>query len=162
MTNRARSTLDEYEQLSDLEELVTSLDEVPSANRIYRRVFELSVSRIIDGKDSERSGAFRAIRALISKEKLKSEDVNEAILKTLQDLPDINIDSPKAIEHVANLLCVILKLGIIEVPWLKNGFGEDNHIREHKILLERLELFLSEDPEQVELKRQVAELVGSV
>jgi hypothetical protein len=102
VTNRARSSLDEYDQLSDSEELVASLDEVPSANRVYKRVFELSVNRITEGKDSERAGAFKAIQTLISKQKLKSEDVTETILDTLTYLPDISIDSPKAIEHVSS------------------------------------------------------------
>jgi len=157
VTNRARSSLDEYDQLSDSEELVASLDEVPSANQVYKRVFELSVNRIIEGKNSERSGAFKAIRALISKEKLKSEDVTETILNTLKYLPDISIDSPKAIEHVANILCAILRLRIIDVPRLKPGFGDDKCLSsEHKVLLERLILLLSEYPDEFELKMEVA------
>eukprot|EP00629_Pelagomonadales_sp_RCC1024_P000268 CAMPEP_0119261652 /NCGR_PEP_ID=MMETSP1329-20130426/1639_1 /TAXON_ID=114041 /ORGANISM="Genus nov. species nov., Strain RCC1024" /LENGTH=920 /DNA_ID=CAMNT_0007261227 /DNA_START=283 /DNA_END=3045 /DNA_ORIENTATION=- len=153
VTNRARSSLDEYDQLSDPEELVASLDEVPSANRVYKRVFELSVNRITEGKDSERAGAFKAIHTLISKQKLKSEDVTETTLDTLTYLPDISIDSPKAIEHVASLLSVTLRLGVVEMPLLKQAFGDGNSISsEHKLLLENLIRLLSEYPDEVELK----------
>jgi hypothetical protein len=140
-------------------------------------VFELSVNRITEGKDSERAGAFKAIQTLISKQKLKSEDVTETILDTLTYLPDISIDSPKAIEHVssnhilsssanmltkfqvANLLSVTLRLKVVEVPLLKQAFG-DSICSEHKVLLEKLILLLSEHPDEVELKMQVAKLIS--
>ena len=45
------------------------------------------------------------MRALVVKTRLKPNDVTEALLETLEFLPDIAIDSPKAVNH-ANLQCL--------------------------------------------------------
>jgi hypothetical protein len=61
--------------------------------------------------------------------------------------------------QVANLLSVTLRLKVVEVPLLKQAFG-DSICSEHKVLLEKLILRLSEHPDEVELKMQVAKLIS--
>lgn len=108
--NRARSSLDEFAQLKDQEELVASLDEVPNTNRVYKHVFELMVGRIIEGKDTERNLSLEAIHALASKSKLQAEDVTDALCNTIECLSDICIDSPMAVEHVSSLILLYYDL----------------------------------------------------
>ena len=62
--------------------------------------------------------------------------------------------------QVAKLLSVTLRLGVVEMPLLKQAFGDGNSFcSEHKVLLENLIRLLSEHPDEVELKMQVAKLV---
>jgi hypothetical protein len=158
VTNRARSSLDEHAQLADADELIASLDEVPAPNRVYKRIFELVVSRIVEGKDTERVSAFKTVLALTKKAKLKPADVTEALAETLEFLPDISIDSPKAIEHVAKLLALLLELNILDLAWLtqdsgcKIGDPTNGVVPECAMLFEQLETCLSNDPGALELK----------
>lgn len=102
LTNRVRSALDEYAVLGDADELIVSLDEVPLLNNGYKRAFEFAVGRVVEGKDAERDAALGAVRSLLDKERLKPDNVMAALLETLEFLPDIAIDSPKAVSHVAS------------------------------------------------------------
>lgn len=147
-TNRAKSSLDEFAHLLDPEELVASLDEVPDANNVYKRTFELIVSRVVEGKDSERDTSLGAIRALVSKARLQMDDVTEVLADTLEFLPDVNIDSPRAIVHVARLLALVLELGVVDVAWLTHDSGRrigDAHMEnvpEREALFQCLESYL--------------------
>ena len=58
------------------------------------------LTRIVEGKDAERAAALKTTSALIKKARLKTEDITEALADTLEFLPDIGIDSPKAVDHV--------------------------------------------------------------
>ena len=92
----------EVESPRDADELIVSLDEVPLLNNGYKRAFEFAVGRVVEGKDAERDAALGAVRSLLDKERLKPDNVMAALLETLEFLPDIAIDSPKAVSHVAS------------------------------------------------------------
>merc|ERR1711935_58731 len=164
-TNRARSSLDEFAHLSDAEELVASLDEVPGDNKVYKRTFELTVSRIIEGRDSERNASLEAIRVLSAKTRLRTEDVTEVLADTLEFLPDVNIDSPKAIAHVARLLALILELKVIDIAWLtrdsgrKIGDPQKQKVHERKALFEHLASYISEQAHAATFASQIEELL---
>jgi len=165
VTNRARSSLDEHAQLADADELVASLEEVPTLNRIYKRIFELAVNRIVDGKDTERVAAFETVLALLKKSRLKPVDVTEALIETLEFLPDISIDSPKAIEHVAKLLASLLELRILNVAWLTQDSGQkignptDGAVPECAMLFEKICSCLSNGPEVLEIKSHLKKFI---
>jgi len=162
-SNRVKSSLDEFGQLSDSDELIVSLDEPPKGNRAYKKAFELTVSRIVEGRDSERKASLEAIRAFALKSKLNREDITDVLADTLEFLPDISIDSPMAIGHVATLLALTVELELIDIAWLihesggRIGDGTKEHVPERK---ELLELLLSRVPEHrtSELKSLVATL----
>jgi len=159
--NRARSSLDEFAQLQDQEELIASLDEVPNTNRVYKHVFELIVGRIVEGKDAERNSSLAAIHALALKSKLKAEDVTDALGNTIEFLSDICIDSPMAVEHVAKLVSVCLELKIIDIAWLTANSrlrGDDpksDGAFERNALFELLTSTFANYPEASELKSQL-------
>jgi len=167
-TNRARSSLDEFAHLSDAEELIASLDEVPSDNKVYKRTFELTVSRIIEGRDSERNASLEAVRTLAAKTRLRTEDVTEVLADTLEFLPDVNIDSPKAIAHVARLLALILELKVIDFSWLTRDSGriigdpQKEKVPERKALFEHLAAYISEHAHAATFASQIEELLLSL
>jgi len=157
--NRAKSSLDEFAHLSDPEELVASLDEVPGTNCVYKRTFELIVSRVVEGKDFERNASLEATRVLVSKTKIKVEDVTEVLADTLKFLPDVNIDSPRAIAHVASLLALVLELRLVDVAWLTHDSGrrvgdpKKDNVPERRALFESLASYLPE--QSIDIREQL-------
>jgi translation initiation factor 4G len=166
MTNRASSCLDEHAQLADDDELVASLDEVPAPNRVYKRAFEIAVSRVLEGKDADRNAALATISALINKARLQTDDTTEILLETLEFLPDISIDSPKAVDHVAELLAMMLRLKILDVVWLiadcghKIGDPQNESVPERTTLFQHLALLFGNDPGTTALKSQLDEYLS--
>jgi len=123
VANRVRSALDEYAELGDSTELLMSLDEIPQVSRGYTRAFELALTRIVEGNNAQRENALGAIRIMIDKKSLKFDVFADALLETLECLPDLAIDSPKAVDHVADLLLLLLELKIIDPKWLTHDLG---------------------------------------
>jgi translation initiation factor 4G len=165
VTNRAQSALDEYAELKDTNELVASLDEIPALNRGYKRAFEIIVRRVVEGKNTERQAALEAVCVILDKTRLKPEDITEALLETLEFLPDIAIDSPRAVNHVADLLVLVLKPQILDFNWLTQDSGRkigdptSDSVPERAALFRHLASHFSEDSDAVELQQHFDQLL---
>lgn len=136
VTNRARSALDEYTELRDSTEFTMSLDEVPVQKKGYKCVFEIALKRILEGNESQRSAALEVSQIILDGKRLQDDELTNLLLETLEFLPDIAIDSPKAISHVSNiliyfnlvwqvadLLALIFDVGVIPAEWLTKDDG---------------------------------------
>lgn len=123
VTNRARSALDEYTELRDSTEFTMSLDEVPVQKKGYKCVFEIALKRILEGNESQRSAALEVSQIILDGKRLQDDELTNLLLETLEFLPDIAIDSPKAISHVADLLALIFDVGVIPAEWLTKDDG---------------------------------------
>merc|ERR1712194_385475 len=157
VANRTRSALDEYTELRDSTELTASLDEVPELNKGYRCAFELALKRVLEGNDLQRAAALEVSRIILDGKHLCANEVTNLLLETLEFLPDIAIDSPKATSHVADLLTIVIKLGVIPVEWLTQDSGRKigestcESVPERGQLFSELAMRFNDDPQKAAL-----------
>jgi len=156
VTNRARASLDEYTELRDSTEFTMSLDEIPVQKKGYKCVFELALKRILEGTNLQRSAALEVSKIMLDGKRIQDNELTILLLETLEFLPDLAIDSPRAISHAADLLALIIRLGVISAEWLTQDAGRKVGDSSCENVPERRQLFAElasrfDDPETSEL-----------
>lgn len=132
IANRVKSCLDEHAEQNDDVELLVSFDEMPA--RGARVIAEKAFQLVAEGKDKQRVGALDTLVALIvaTPPRLRQEHVHAAFEGPLTELPDLVVDAPKALDHVASLCAALLLFGALDVAWLcaskgrRLGYDEDD------------------------------------
>ena len=132
IANRVRSTLDEYGQLKDEAELLASFDEMPRSRGATQFV-KTCIEDAIDGKAAQRETALASLGKLLGKgARIAKAEAQAAVDSKVRDLPDRAMDAPKAFEHAALVIAMLLASGVVDVAWPRAERRKAHRRRGHR------------------------------
>jgi len=114
LRNKLAGLIEELFSLRDLDEAVECWKEleVPSEPLLIKLLLR-SLVHSFEAKESERVVLVRFFGALERAGEVTTRQIKRAFLRAMADLPDLLLDSPRASQHLAQLLCELVNNALI-------------------------------------------------
>ncbi len=114
---RVKSIKNEFAESNDVNELLLSMEEIRSTPDSGRTLVQINLDSALDCKDSEREAIFTMFKKLYEKGKLSPDDIKGPLGEIIEFIGSFVVDSPKAIQYVADLVADFIVLKAFNLVW---------------------------------------------
>jgi len=115
---RAKTMRAEFMESNNKEELLLSMEDLKATPDAGRVIVQASVDAAIDCKDAERAAIITVLSTLYSNGKLTSDDISGPFGEIVEFIDSFVVDSPRAMDYVADLMAEFLHIKALNVGWL--------------------------------------------
>ena len=102
----------------NVEEVLLSWAEIAGTPDAGKELVQKNADRMLDCKEAERIAICKIVVLLCEKGKVTASDVQNGLMDVIEFIDSVVLDCPRAFEYLGDLLGQLLRVKMINMPWL--------------------------------------------